>query len=184
VGEDDDIEVTTFQFSVMETTIEPALGDPAPPSLQATTATEPIESIDSSYPTRNSMHSMTIADAVASGRPSVIAFATPAYCTSRLCAPVMDEVVDPLSSRYEGEANFIHVEPFFLRDLREANARNPVPAVIEWRLQGEPWIFVLDRKGNIAGKFEGIVALDEVEAVLQLAVAGGSGASVTPEPSP
>lgn len=160
-----------FRFTVRERSEEPMIGDPAPPSLQATLATEPnIEEIDSSSPPRPEMHNLTIADAVMSGKPAVIAFATPAFCHSRLCAPIMDTVMDPLAARFEDVAWFIHVEPNVLRDLRAGFVENAVPATREWKLQSEPWIFVVGRDGRIAAKFEGIVALDEVEAALQRAL--------------
>jgi hypothetical protein len=158
---------TPYRFNVLESPLEPAIGDPAPASMQMVLANvESIEDIDSSFPPRPAMHGTTIADAVASGRPSVIAFATPAYCQTRTCAPVMDTVMDPLFHEYGAEAHFIHVEPYVLRDLRESNVRTEVPALREWRLPSEPWIFVVDAEGRIAAKFEGIVARDEVESVL------------------
>jgi hypothetical protein len=160
-----------FRFTVRERSDEPMVGDPAPRSLQATLDTEPdITQIDSSSPPRRQMHDTTIADAVMSGSPTVIAFATPAFCRSRLCAPVMDTVMDPLATSFAGRATFIHVEPYLLRDLREGFTENAVPATREWRLQSEPWIFVVGRNGRIAAKFEGIVALDEVQAALEAAL--------------
>jgi len=160
-----------FRFNVRERTPEPMLGEPAPASMQATIADAPIEEIDSSFPARPHMHDVTIADALKRGRPLVIAFATPAFCTSRICAPVMDTVMDPLYERYRDRASFIHIEPYVLRDLREAFVRTPVPAVREWQLQSEPWIFVVDADGRVSGKFEGIMALEEVEAALASALA-------------
>jgi hypothetical protein len=53
-----------------------------------------------------------------------------------------------------------------LRDLRAGFVQNPVPATLEWRLRSEPWIFVVDSRGIVAAKFEGVAALDEVEAAL------------------
>jgi hypothetical protein len=161
-----------FRFTVRDRSDEPMVGDPAPPSVQATLATEPdIAQIDSSSPPRPHMHDTTIRDAIMSGAPVVIAFATPAFCRSRLCAPVMDTVMDPLAAEFGGRAAFIHVEPYLLRDLRQGFAENPVPATREWGLQSEPWIFVVDGDGRIAAKFEGIVALDEVRAALDAALA-------------
>jgi hypothetical protein len=116
------------------------------------------------------MHQTTIADAVTSGRPTVIAFATPAFCTSRVCAPVMDTVMDPLFARYSDVATFVHVEPYVLRDVREANVRNPVPAAREWMLQSEPWVFVIGRDGLVRAKFQRIIGVDEVEAELLAAL--------------
>ncbi len=160
-----------FRFSVRERSDEPMLGESVPASVQATVAVVPsIEDIDSSYPPRPHMHDATIADAVSSRRPAVIAFATPAYCRSRLCAPVMDTVMDPLFATYGTEAAFIHVEPYELRDLRAGFVENPVPATREWQLRSEPWVFVIDRQGRVAAKFEGIMALEEVEAALLAAL--------------
>lgn len=171
-----------FRFNVLEHSTEPAIGDLAPASVQQTLATAAsIDDIDSSFPPRPAMHDTTIADALKTGKPVVVAFATPAFCRSRTCSPVMDTVMDPIAAKYAGQAIFIHVEPYVLRDIREDNVQNPVPAIREWRLQTEPWVFVIDRRGRITGKFEGIVAADEVESVLSIALETST-AAVTPAP--
>ena len=162
-----------FRFNVLEHTPEPAVGDRAPASEQVTTAAVSDETeIDSSYPPRPAMHTTTIAAALASGRPLVIAFATPAFCTSRVCAPVMDTVMDPLSAEYGDHAVFIHVEPYELTPLRQSNIMQPVRATTEWQLQSEPWIFVVGRDGRIVAKFEGITSAEEVRAALDGALQG------------
>ena len=164
-----------FRFNVLEKTPEVAVGERAPPSHQLTLAdVADISQIDSSYPPRPQMHDMTVADALAAGKPLVIAFATPAFCESRTCGPVMDTVMDPLYARHKDEAAFIHIEPYQLKELREGSGVIPVAATGEWRIQTEPWIFVVGRDGKVAAKFEGIVALDEVEAALRRALAAGA----------
>jgi len=171
-----------FRFNVLEKPLEPAIGDPAPPSRQATLATAAsIEDIDTSSPPRPQMHDVTIADALKTGRPLVIAFATPAFCFSRTCGPVMDTVMDPLYAKYKDQATFIHIEPYALPQLRTANQQEFVPAMLDWRLNTEPWIFVVDRAGKVADKFESIVALDEVEASLVRAIDAPPG---VPAPAP
>ena len=163
-----------FQFDVQERTPEPAAGDPAPPSRQLTLSdVADVTEIDSSFPPRPHMHDVTVAEAIASGKPAVVAFATPAFCESRTCGPVMDTVMDPLYDRYRGQASFIHIEPYKLKELREGIDVVPVPALAEWHLQTEPWVFVIDGQGKVAAKFEGIVALDEVETVLRQVLAAG-----------
>jgi hypothetical protein len=172
-----------FRFNVLDASVEPAIGDPAPPSVQMVLANVgSVEEIDSSSPPRPAMHGLTIADAITSGKPSVIAFATPAFCRTRTCAPVMDGVMDPLAATFAGRVNFIHVEPYVLRDLRQANVENPVPATREWRLGTEPWVFVVDQQGKVAAKFEGIMARDEVESILDVLLDSGR-SSVTPSAS-
>ena len=160
-----------FRFNVLPKPLEPAVGDPAPPSRQATLATtRSIEDIDTSFPPRPQMHDITIEDALKTGRPMVVAFATPAFCKSRTCGPVMDTVMDPLYAKYRDRATFIHVEPYELLQLRTANQEEPVPAMRDWGLNTEPWVFVVDRGGRVAGKFEGIMSIDEVEQSLVHAI--------------
>ena len=101
----------------------------------------------------------------------MVAFTTPAFCQSRTCGPVMDTVMDPLYERYNGQAIFIHIEPYKLPELREGIDLIPVEAMQEWGLQTEPWVFVIDRQGKIVGKFEGIMGLEEVESVLRRVLA-------------
>jgi len=164
---------TPFRFDVLDHTPEPSIGDLAPPSRQATLAdVAHIRDIDSSNPPRPAMHNMTVAAALATHEPVVVAFATPAFCQSRTCEPTMETIMDPLSAKYAGRAIFIHIEPYVLRDMRASNVQTPVPATEEWRLQDEPWVFVVDRSGRIAAKFEGITAIDEVDTALQRALAG------------
>jgi hypothetical protein len=39
--------------------------------------------------------------------------------------------------------------------------------VEEWRLDTEPWVFLVDGKGIIRAKFEGLVTAREIEGTLQ-----------------
>jgi hypothetical protein len=156
-----------LEFQVTETGVGPKVGDPAPPSHQPVLRdVQDIDDIDSSLPHRPHMHSVPIADALRQGRPAVIAFATPAFCVSRLCGPVMDEVMDPLYARYRQQAIFVHVEPYDLRAAREGKGLRLTATMREWGLVSEPWIFVLDGEGRVAAKFEGVVSREEVEEVL------------------
>jgi len=161
-----------YTFTVLDHTPEPEIGEAAPTTRQPTVQQVPnMEDIDSSYPPRPQMHEISVADALETHKPLVIAFATPAFCETRTCGPVMDTVMDPLYANYKDEAIFIHIEPYVLTELRDTNLRDLVPAMREWNLQGEPWLFVIDREGRIAAKYEGIVSKAEAESALQTAIA-------------
>jgi hypothetical protein len=153
-------------FFVQERTSEPAIGEPAPPSVQATLADAPLEDIDSALPPNPELHELTIAEAVSSGRPSVIAFVTPAFCVTQFCGPVLDQVVLPNWERYGDRVNFVHVEPYDLRRAREGQLV-PVDVVREWGLLQEPFIFVVDAHGMVAAKFEGIMEAEELAAAIE-----------------
>ncbi|MEE8347603.1 MAG: thioredoxin family protein [Dehalococcoidia bacterium] len=167
------LELIPLQLEILNETPEPAIGDPAPPSRQPTLAdVTDIAEIDSSLTPRTGMHDITIAAALAAGKPAVVAFATPAFCENRTCGPLMDTIMDPLKEKYQ-EATFIHIEPYKLDDLRQGVGLIHVKAMEEWNLQTQPWLFVIDRNGEIAAKFEGITARDEVETALRQALEQG-----------
>lgn len=155
------------QFEVLGEGSTPAVGAPAPRSEQRTLRdVEDIYEIDSSIPSRPQMHELTIAEAIESGRPTVVAFATPAFCRTRLCGPFLDSLVDPLFERYGDRVTFIHIEPYVLERARQGDlAMAPVAA--EWGLPSDTWLFIIDGQGRVAGKFEAIATLEEVELLLK-----------------
>jgi len=156
----------TADFPVQSQSQTPSLGSPAPRSNNPTTAdVSDITLIDSSDPPRPEMHALSIAQAIDTGKPVVIAFATPAFCQSRVCGPTM-EVMDELYSKHSDAAVFVHVEPYDLAMLRQQGQFQQAPAAQEWHLPSEPWVFVLDRQGRVAAKFEGIVTVEDLDAAL------------------
>ena len=91
-------------------------------------------------------------------KPVVITFATPALCRSRVCGPVVDIVEQAKAQAPHGVA-FIHQEIY-----QDNNANKPVQGpVAAWRLQSEPWTFVINRRGRIAARFEGAFSAGELE---------------------
>jgi len=157
---------TSSSFPVQPQSQTPALGSPAPRSDNPTTAdVSDIGLVDSSDPPRPEMHALSIAQAIDTGKPVVIAFATPAFCQSRICGPTM-EVMDELYSKYGDAVAFVHEEPYDLAMLRQQGQFQLAPAAAEWHLPSEPWVFVLDRQGRLAAKFEGVITLDDIETAL------------------
>lgn len=178
-------------FSVREEPESPAIGAPAPRSIQKTLADVPdIRELDTSETPIPEQHDKTIVEAVTSGRPTVIAFATPAFCTSQLCGPAK-EIFDATYERYKGQANFVHVEPYFLEEARAGTALCPIPIMNReyaanpqegcptvpadelplpeqsWNLSTEPWVFVVDKDGNVSAKFEAAFSEQELDQAIQ-----------------
>lgn len=110
------------------------------------------------------MYSMTVAEAVSNGRPAVLVFATPGFCTTESCGPMLDQV-KALRPAYPG-IDFVHVEIY--DDLQVDNVEDlvVVDAVLEWQLPSEPWIYIIDGEGTVVDAFEGAVNDDELTAVL------------------
>ena len=153
-------------FTVLQEGKSVAVGAPAPQSDTLTLDdVADITDIDTSDPPIPEMHTLSVAEAVTSGNPSVIVFATPAFCLSRICGPTK-EIVDELFQQYKEQVAFVHVEPYDLEKARAGEGLFPIKATAEWGLQSEPWVFLVDAKGIVAAKFEGVVTLDELKAAL------------------
>ena len=112
----------------------------------------------------------SVKSALAAHEPFVLVFATPKFCTSAQCGPTLDRI-KPLAATYP-TVDFIHVEPYqltfedgSLQPVLDAQGNlQSIPAVLEWGILSEPWVFVVDRTGVVTASFEGVVSVDEVTA--------------------
>jgi hypothetical protein len=154
--------LNAFPVTVLEEPLTPGVGDPAPPSQTLTLDDAPLEALTTDTDPDPAFYDLSIADAVTSGRPSVIVFATPRFCTTGICQPTM-QVVRQLAPEYP-DANFVHVEVF--TNLDDPANLELAPGVVEWGLPTEPWVFVVDAAGFVAGRFEGVIAAEELEQLL------------------
>ena len=109
----------------------------------------------------------SVKDSLDDRAPFVVAFATPKFCMSRACGPVVD-VVDHVRKRLgKSPVRFIHVEIFENNQPPELNRW-----VKEWTLPTEPWVYVVGRDGKIKARFEGSVSAEELEAAVRARLLG------------
>ena len=93
----------------------------------------------------------------------MVTFATPKFCTSRTCGPVVD-VVDAVRRRFASSpVRFIHVEVFAGNDPAKGYNR----WMRQWGLRSEPWTFLVGRDGRVKAKFEGSVSAAELTAAVR-----------------
>ncbi|OGO52632.1 MAG: hypothetical protein A2148_06970 [Chloroflexi bacterium RBG_16_68_14] len=167
--------VRRFTFPVREESQYPDIGDPAPPSANLTLKEEPnIRRLSTDEEPEPALYQMTVAEALQAGKPLVVVFATPAFCQTRFCGPVVDNV-EAMWQEYGDQGNFIHIEPFELDaegQLAAGAQGGPVVSapMLEWQLQTEPWVFVVDADGRIAARFEGTASPDEIRDAIQAAL--------------
>jgi hypothetical protein len=155
-------EPVRWAVTVLENPQTPPVGTPAPRSRNLIVKdVKNLRDIDTSTRPDPRLHQVRIADAIAQGKPQLIVFATPQFCTSRMCGPVLD-IVRTLLLSYGKRVAFTHQEIW--QDFAE---KKVFPTVEEWRLITEPWIFVVDGQGIIRAKFEGLVTERELEVALQ-----------------
>jgi hypothetical protein len=97
----------------------------------------------------------------------VLLFATPALCQSRVCGPVVD-VAEQVKADHEGDADFIHMEIYRDNSIDKGFR----PQVAAFGLPTEPWLFVIDKQGNVAARIEGAFSAGELEDALGKATKG------------
>jgi len=142
----------------------PAIGSKAYPSRTPTLSTVGGDSakVTTRVPPDRALLRYSISASLAAHKPFVVVFATPKFCTSRTCGPVVD-VVDAVRHQFTGSGiRFIHVEIY--KDNDPAKGFNRW--VREWHLPTEPWVFLVGGDGEIRAKFEGSVSLGELTAAV------------------
>jgi hypothetical protein len=142
----------------------PAVGSRAIASQTPTIASTHgnLKALTTRTPPDTELLRYSVAGSLAARRPFVLVFATPKFCTSRTCGPVVD-VVDAVRKQYAGsDIRFIHVEIY--KDLNPGLGDNKW--VRQWHLPTEPWVFVVGADGRIKARFEGSVSTGELAAAV------------------
>lgn len=151
-------------FVAVDDPSQVSVGEKAPLSDTRTLEDAPLEELTSDPTPDEAFYQMTVAEAVGSG-PSVIVFATPAWCQSQACGPMLDQVA-AIADAYPS-LNYVHVEVYENIQVTDANDLVAVPAVEEWGLPSEPWLYVTDENGTVSAAFEGAVSEAELTSALE-----------------
>lgn len=143
-----------------------ALGEPAPLVETPTIPSASIENLTTDHDPMLSLYEMSLDTALSNGRKTVVIFATPAYCTSAACGPMLAQTKD-MAEQYV-DVNFLHVEVYggFNEPGFAPDADHLVPSVVAFGLPSEPWVFVMDERGVVTGRFDGVLGAGEVESLL------------------
>jgi hypothetical protein len=152
-------------FNVAEEERTLTAGDAAP-AVRTRTADEvaDLSEITTDPEPDPRFYQLSLDVALASGRPTVVVFATPGWCVSATCGPMLDNVKQVAASF--PEINFVHVEIYENLDAATREELRVVEAVEAWQLPSEPWVFVVDSAGTIATRFEGAVDPEELRTAL------------------
>jgi hypothetical protein len=139
----------------------PVPGDPAVRSDTPTLASTggDLDTLTTSRRPDRALYRTSVASALRAGEPFVVSFATPLYCASRTCGPVVDVVSSVRRRLAATGVRFIHVEIYEGND--PANGVNRW--VTQWKLPTEPFTFVVDRDGVVRTKLEGAFSAAELE---------------------
>ena len=165
-------ETIRMTFDVATSSPVKRVGDLAPASDTMTLASVggDVAQVSTDTNPDPNFYKTSVKDALAAHQPFVLIFATPKFCQSGQCGPTLDRI-KPLAVDFP-TVTFISVEPYelsfhdgSLTPVLDANGDlQAVPAVTEWGLLSEPWVFVVNREGVITASFEGVLSVDEIRA--------------------
>jgi thiol-disulfide isomerase/thioredoxin len=99
------------------------------------------------------MYQYSVDQALASGKPVLLEFATPAHCTP--CDRQL-QMIKSLLEKYQAKMIFIHMDQY---DNPEAYRAYQVP--------GDPWTFVIDGRGVVRFQQAGSMLYNELENAIQ-----------------
>ncbi|MDP8953877.1 MAG: hypothetical protein M3N37_02950 [Actinomycetota bacterium] len=164
-------------FQVHPEPVIVAPGDAAPPSENHLPGAQgvPVKAVDSRAEPDGTvpdpeLHQLTVAEALASGKPTMVVVSTPVYCVSRFCGPITDAVQE-LARRHGGAMNFVHIEvwkDFEAKILNEAAADWIYPPGAEDAV--EPWVWVVGADGVVTERFDNVASEAELAAAVEAAI--------------
>ena len=165
---------TSLALDVAASTVTPALGSKPPIVPTKTVRGTGPEGLTSWSTPDLELYQFSLEEVTRSGRPSVVAISSPAYCTSPTCGP-QAEAVSELKDKFRNEGVFIHVEVYDNpEEIQGDLTRGTYSELVDtWGLSSlegylnESWVFILDRGGRVAFKYEGFASVEEMSKDLQ-----------------
>jgi hypothetical protein len=184
--------VRRYNLEVLATSAAPRVGEPAIVTRTLTARDVPaLNQLTSGPDPDAALYQISLDEALQSGKPTVLLFATPNFCRTATCGPSV-MVLSQLQKQFGAQANFIHTEvyryPFGDSAKLQAEsvataAREGRPptqaelaaglsdAMATWDLPSEPWLFLIDAKGVIAARYEGGITSEELTPAVERLVA-------------
>ena len=140
-------------------------GERAVPVVTPTTAdaagVEPICTREPACP----FHGISLADALANGRPTAFLVSTPLFCQTAVCGPVLDLLVDGAQGR--PDLDVVHAEVYAdavaKRDVARARLTEAVTA---YGLSFEPSLLLVDGSGIVVDRLDFVYDASELRAAL------------------
>lgn len=169
-----EVERVRMRFEVRPSGSAVRVGDDAP-SVRTPTLADvggEVTRISSDTAPVAAFYETSVDAALAAGEPFVLVFATPAFCTSAQCGPLL-QVVKRVVAADPG-IRVINVEPYRLRwadgrlqpELDANGGLQATDATDAYGILTEPWVYVVDRTGIVTASFEGVLAEDELRAAI------------------
>ncbi|MCX6515056.1 MAG: hypothetical protein NTZ62_00275 [Actinobacteria bacterium] len=154
----------SFQVEERENVLSPLVGDPLPPYDTPTTDnSRGVDPICTRPEGTCPFHTVTLTEALKSGKPVVYLIGTPAYCETGTCAPGLEALID-LSKTIGDAAVFVHADVYV-----DKTATTVAPAILAYKLTYEPLIYITDAKGVLVNRLDAVFDVTEISSALAAA---------------
>ncbi|MGQ0615650.1 MAG: hypothetical protein ACT4PW_01450 [Acidimicrobiia bacterium] len=151
--------VTNVQLSVGSGVVQPGAAM-VPVDTPTTADRRGVELLCTLTPTACPLHDVTLGGALGEGRPLAFLIATPQFCQTAVCGPVLD-VLLAVRETFP-QVRFLHSEVFpTVAAAQGGPASQLVPAVSAYGLTFEPCLFLARADGTVARRLD--VIFDETE---------------------
>jgi hypothetical protein len=112
-------------------------------------------------------HDVSLDQALKLGQPLAVLVATPAFCQTAVCGPVLD-VLLRAQPEIGDRVRFVHLEVYATRPTGPEISRTPLaPAVKAFGLVSEPILFTVNADGTVKERIEGLYGTSEAAAALK-----------------
>ncbi len=113
-------------------------------------------------------HQITLTEALDTGTPTVLLVATPGFCQTDICGPVLDLLID--ASADHDDLTFVHAEVYVdPSEFASGSFPDTTDAVNTYVLPFEPELLVADETGTVVARLDTVWDRRELDAALALA---------------
>jgi hypothetical protein len=157
----------SFTVSAPDSVQVPGPGDPLVPVVTPTTTdargVTPICTREQICP----LHDVTLEQAMGEGKPIALLIATPAFCQTAVCGPVLDILLTQ-HDEFADRVRMVHAEVYA---HPEESLDETTEAVQAYRLTYEPVLFLAGADGMVETRLDNLYDEVEVRAALEALVA-------------
>lgn len=160
--------IQRISFNVLADSTAVSAGEPVPfvDTPTAVAANNDLSQISTAENPNPAFYLLSLKDALSNDKPTLLYFATPAFCQTKVCGPGYDEF-NQLYRSIGSEFNMIHAEVFSDLNNPEENGWPLIPAMEAFGLKTEPWLYVIDSEGTAVYRVEGLFSAQEMEQTLR-----------------
>ena len=116
-------------------------------------------------------HDESLDVALTSGRPTVLLVATPGFCQTDICGPVVDLLIDAVGDR--DDLSVVHGEVYVdPAQFETGSVPATTPVVDEYSLTFEPQLVVADGNGTVVARLDSVWDRSELADAIGLVSAG------------